>query len=54
MSLEYPDKWTNTIYIITNLCYNLVEYCNDCEYIVKIGSTKYLPARYNNYITYNP
>jgi len=54
MSLEYPDKWINTIYIITNQCYNLVEYCNDCEYIVKIGSTKYLPARYNNYITYNP
>lgn len=54
MSLEYLDKWTNTIYIITNLCYNLVEYCGDCEYIVKIGSTKYLPARYNNYITYNP
>jgi superfamily II DNA or RNA helicase len=54
MSITFLEKWTNTIYVNTNVCYNLPEYCTDCEYIVKIGSTKCLPARYYNYITYTP
>jgi superfamily II DNA or RNA helicase len=48
-------KWTNTIYVISNPHYNISEICkNGIISIVKIGSTKYLPARYYNYITYNP
>ena len=48
-------KWSNTIYININKCYNLSELCSTLDiYIVKIGSSKYLPARYYNYTTYTP
>ena len=49
------DKWTNSLYININKCYNLPELCSTFDiYIVKIGSSKYLPARHYNYITYTP
>lgn len=47
------SKWTNCIYI--NTSYNLAELnISDGEYIVKIGSSKCLPARYHSYKTYSP
>ena len=49
------DKWTNCIYIIANPAYNLQELnIPKGEYIVKIGSSKCLPARYYSYKTYSP
>jgi hypothetical protein len=48
------EKWTNTIYIMGNPCYNLNSVINYNNDIVKIGSTKYLPSRYHNYKTYTP
>jgi superfamily II DNA or RNA helicase len=57
MELEKIEKWLNTIYVNINECYNIEKYCKlgySCEFLVKIGSTKYLPSRYYNYITYNP
>ena len=58
-------KWTNCIYINRNPAYNLVanlgigildelKESNDARYIVKIGSSKCLPARYHSYKTYTP
>lgn len=48
-------KWSNCIYVNTNPSYNLAELdIPDGEYIVKIGSSKCLPARYNSYKTYSP
>ena len=52
---QHLPKWSNTIYINQNNCYNLPELCSSPDiYIVKIGSSKYLPARYYNYTTYTP
>lgn len=48
------EKWMNTIYVMSNPCYNIKELIYDNVNIVKIGSTKCLPARYNNYKTYTP
>jgi superfamily II DNA or RNA helicase len=52
------EKWMNTIYIMSNPCYN-VSLATTSENtlkskIVKIGSTKCLPARYVSYKTYTP
>ena len=64
--MEILPKWTNTIYIIINPGYNLDELLElsktdvlsnqhtKSDYIVKIGSSKCLPARYYNYKTYSP
>ena len=49
------SKWSNCIYINSNPGYNLVELnISKDEYIVKIGSSKCLPARYYSYKTYSP
>ena len=55
------DKWTNCLYINRNPCYNLADVLKkkddispQGEYIVKIGSSKHLPARYHSYKTYTP
>jgi len=54
-NLTYLAKWSNSLYININRCYNLQELCTSPDiYIVKIGSSKYLPARYYNYTTYTP
>jgi len=49
------SKWSNCIYINSNTGYNLAELnISKDEYIVKIGSSKCLPARYYSYKTYSP
>lgn len=48
------EKWNNTIYINKNPGYNLQELEPGDGYIVKIGSSKCLPARYHSYKTYSP
>jgi hypothetical protein len=41
------DKWTNTIYIFSNKCFNIKDQINNTtKTIVKIGSTKCLHAFY--------
>ena len=48
-------KWSNCIYINSNPGYNLEELnISKDEYIIKIGSSKCLPARYYSYKTYSP
>jgi len=49
------SKWSNCIYINSNPGYNLAELnISKSEYIIKIGSSKCLPARYYSYKTYSP
>lgn len=51
------DKWKNCIYVNVNTAYNLDIIDSSppsYEYIVKIGSSKCLPARYHSYKTYSP
>lgn len=49
------SKWSNCIYINSNPGYNLAELgISMNESILKIGSSKCLPARYYSYKTYSP
>ena len=48
-------KWTNCIYINRNPAYSVGFIApGDSRFIVKIGSSKCLPARYHSYTTYTP
>ena len=49
------SKWSNCVYINSNPGYNLAELgISMSESILKIGSSKCLPARYYSYKTYSP
>jgi superfamily II DNA or RNA helicase len=48
-------KWSNCLYINHNIAYSVgILDPEDARYIVKIGSSKCLPARYYSYSTYTP